>query len=94
MELNKSPWMVTAEELFLGEFDEPKEFYENFTSAVELYYELSNRIVALADSPEATEMSAYSLMYETYMSDMRENSKDGLGSLLYLYQLLDREVHG
>lgn len=86
--------MVTAEELFRGEFDEPKDFYENFTSAVELYYELSNRIVALADSAEATEMSAYSLMYETYMSDMRENGKEGLGALLYLYQTLKREVYG
>lgn len=86
--------MVTAEELFKGEFDDPKEFYENFTSAVELYYELSNRIVTLADSPEATEMSAYSLMYDTYMSDMRENSKEGLGALLYLYQTLKRELHG
>lgn len=92
MEQNKSPWLLTAEEMFLSDFDDTKSFYESYTSAAELYYELSMRIIALAGSSEATEMSAYTLMYETYMSDARENSKHGLDSLLYLYQELQKEA--
>lgn len=92
MEFKQPYWMQIAEVLIKTEFDDPKKFYESYTSAADFYNEIAKRIITESTNESADDMTAYSLMYETFALDVRENTHDGLDALLFVYKSLTRTV--
>ena len=84
LELKAPYWKSRSEELFLSEHDDTdkgrKEFYTKYAEPTNLYYELASRVIT--DSG----MAAYSLMYKSYMEDVRNNNFDKLEKLAKDYQ--------
>lgn len=91
MEINKPYWQNRAEELFLAEYQEPKDFYHDFGSPTDLYNELARRVIALASqrSGISDRESAYKLMTDAYYADAAENDHKALEGLIITYSLLN-----
>jgi hypothetical protein len=83
-EFGRAYWQHAAMKLFFADYENPKEFYEKFSSSADLYYEIATQL--------SEGSKAYSLMYQAFMKDSGDNDYKELNSLVSQFQELRQQT--